>query len=73
MNPWIRQEGLTITKADKGNAVVAMERSSYLAQVYNVLGSCGAKENEDFCFLSHVKEVRRVILIIVALLSKMNR
>ena len=61
LNMKIKEEGLTITKAVKGNAVLLMERSSYLAKVYVVLDSCGDKENKDFCFLSHIKEVRKVI------------
>ena len=61
LNTRIKEEGLVITKADKGNAIVVMERSSYLTKVYNVLESCGAKENKEFCFSSQVKEVRRVI------------
>ena len=57
----VREEGLIITKADKSNTIVVMEKSSYVSKVYDVLDQCGAKENDSFNFLKHVKEVRREI------------
>lgn len=57
----VREEGLTITKADKGNAIVVMEKSSYVSKVYDVLRQCGAKEYADFNFQDHVLQVRHVI------------
>ena len=71
LNTRIREEELIVTKADKGNAVAVMERSSYLDKVYNVLESYGANKNEDFS-LAKSKKLEG-LSIIVALLSKMNR
>ena len=57
----IKEGDLIVTKADKGNAVVMMEKSAYVSKVHEVLQQCGAKESEDFSFTNHVAEVRSVI------------
>ena len=57
----VKEEKLIVTKADKSNAIVVMERSLYDSKVYYVLQQCGAKENSEFNFSNHVQEVRDAI------------
>jgi hypothetical protein len=57
----IIEEEVIITKADKGNAIVLMERASYEEKVMEVLRKMGAQRSDEFNFPAHVKEVRKSI------------
>ena len=57
----LRCDGLVIVKADKGNALLLMDRSDYYARVYAFLTSSGAQELKKFSVRSFNTKVRSAI------------
>jgi len=57
----IEENRLIVSKADKGNAVVIMERSLYHSKIVQAITDMGGVESGGFSFDFHVAEVRRVI------------